>query len=227
MFSTLKTLMDGANARADDRLKDVYAIELIEQRIREADANLSAGKMTLATLIQRKRSEEKLVAKLDARIVDLTVRANEALASDRNDLAEHAAQAIADMENERRIRQETIDALVSRIGQLQMSIEAAHRRLVDLKQGAITARAVRREQKTQARLNKTLAGTSAADEAETLIRRVVDQSDPFEQSQILRDIDRGLSGHDIAQTLEAEGFGAATKSTAASVLDRLKSNDNF
>ena len=227
MFSTLKTLMDGANARADDRLKDVYAIELIEQRIREADANLSAGKMTLATLIQRKRSEEKLVAKLDVRIVDLTLRATEALASDRNDLAEHAAQAIADMENERRIRQDTIDALVARIGQLQMSIEAAHRRLVDLKQGAITARAVRREQKTQARLNKTFAGTSAADEAETLIRRVVDQSDPFEQSQILRDIDRGLSGHDIAQTLESEGFGAATKSTVASVLDRLKSNDNI
>ena len=126
------------------------------------------------------------------------------------------------MENERRIRQDTIDALVARIGQLQMSIEAAHRRLVDLKQGAITARAVRREQKTQARLNKTFAGTSAADEAETLIRRVVDQSDPFEQSQILRDIDRGLSGHDIAQTLESEGFGAATKSTAASVLDRLQ-----
>jgi len=31
MFSTLKTLFDGANARADDRLKDAYAVELIEQ----------------------------------------------------------------------------------------------------------------------------------------------------------------------------------------------------
>lgn len=225
MFSTLKTLMDGANARADDRLKDVYAIELIEQRIREADANLSAAKMTLASLIQRKRSEEKLVAKLDARITDLTTRATEALDSNRNDLAQQAAQAIADMENERRIRQDTVDAHVTRIGQLQMSIEAAHRRLVDLRQGAITARAVRREQKTQVRLNKTLAGPSAADEAETLIRRVVDQNDPFEQSQILGEIDRSLSGTDIAQTLESEGFGVATKSTATSVLDRLKSRN--
>ena len=34
--------------------KDVYAVELIEQRIREAEANLSAAKVTLATLIQRK-----------------------------------------------------------------------------------------------------------------------------------------------------------------------------
>ncbi|MDA8586386.1 PspA/IM30 family protein [Rhodobacteraceae bacterium] len=225
MFSTLKTLMDGANARADDRLKDVYAIELIEQRIREADTNLSAAKVTLASLIQRKRSEEKLVATLDGRIKDLTTRASEALASKRNDLAEQAAQAIADMENERDLRRNTIDALETRISQLQLSIEAAHRRLVDLRQGAITARAVRREQKTQARLNKTFAGTSAADEAETLIRRVVDQSDPFEQSQILGEIERGLAGKDIAQTLEAEGFGSSTKSTAGSVLDRLKSND--
>lgn len=54
MFSTLRTLIDGTNARANDRLKDVYAVELIEQRIREAEANLSAAKVTLATLIQRK-----------------------------------------------------------------------------------------------------------------------------------------------------------------------------
>ena len=224
MFSTLKTLMDGASARTEDRLKDAYAVELIEQRIREAEGNLSAAKVTLASLIQRKRSELKLVGALDGRIGDLTNRATEALEAGRDDLAAQAANAIAEMENERALRQSTIDALETRTGQLQLSVEAAHRRIVDLKQGAITARAVRREQKVQARLSKTVSGSSAADEAEALIRRVVDQDDPFEQSEILGEIDRGLSGQNIAGRLEEAGFGPATKSTGASVLERLKSN---
>ncbi len=224
MFSTLKTLVDGASARAEDRLKDVYAVDLIEQRIREAETNLSAAKVTLASLIQRKRSEVRLTATLNRRIADLTRRATEALKAGRDDLATQAATAIADMENERQTREATIEALDTRTGQLQLSVEAAHRRIVDLKQGAITARAVRREHKAQTRLSRTLAGTSAADEAEALIRRVVDQDDPFEQTQILGDIDRGLSGRNIADTLEEAGFGDATKSTGASVLERLKSN---
>lgn len=223
MFSTLKTLLDGAGARAEDRLKDTYAIELIEQRIREAEANLSAAKVTLASLIQRKRSEERLANTLDTRIADLTKRAQEALAQDRSDLAQEAARAIAEMENEHGVRQTAIDSLASRISRLQVSVEAAHRRIVDLRQGAITARAVRFEAKSQARLNRTLSQGTAADEAEALIKRVVDQDDPFEKSQILRDIERGLDGRSAAEKLEDAGFGDPTRSTAASVLERLKS----
>ncbi|MDJ1015059.1 MAG: PspA/IM30 family protein [Paracoccaceae bacterium] len=222
MFSTLRTLFDGANARADERLRDTYAVELIDQRIREAETNLAAAKTTLASLIQRQRAEQRLAEGLDRRIADVTERATEALKAKKSELAEEAAQAIADMENERTIRGETLSRLDTRVIQLRTSVETAHRRIVDLKQGAITARAIRREQAMQSRLDKTVRSSSAADEAETLIRRVVDQDDPFEQSQILRDIDRGLKGEGVATKLEDAGFGSATRSTAENVLDRLK-----
>ena len=222
MFGTIRVLLDGANARAEDRLKDTYAVELIDQRIRQADSNLSAAKVTLASLIQRKRAEERMVDSLKGRIKILTGRAEEALAADREDLAVEAAQAIAEMENELRIRKDTVDRLERRVVQLQSSVETAHRRIVDLKQGAITARAVRREQSMQTRLNKTLAGSSAADEAEALIKRVVDQDDPFEQSQILRDIDRSISGASADDKLAEAGFGDPNKVTANTVLERLK-----
>ena len=224
MFATLRVLFDGERARAEDRLKDTYAVELIEQRIREAEANLSAAKLTLASLIQRKRSEERLAETLGRRIATLEGRAREALEAKREELAKEAAQSIADMENERQVRQNTIERLESRIGQLQGSVEAAHRRIIDLRQGAITARAVRREQAIQKRLNRTVASTSAADEAEALIKRVVDQDDPFEQSEILRGIDRQLSGQSADEKLADAGFGDPTKVTAKSVLDRLKSD---
>ena len=222
MLATLRVLFDGERARTEDRLKDTYAIELIEQRIGEAETNLSSAKLTLASLIQRRRSEQRLIDTLDARIKSLEGRAQEALDARRDALVSEAAQSIADMENERHIRRETIDRLDTRIAQLQRSVENAHRRIIDLKQGAITARAIRREQSIQKRLNQTIAGASAADEAEALIKRVVDQDDPFEQSEILRGIDRQLLGEATEEKLANAGFGAPNKVTAGAVLERLK-----
>ena len=222
MFGTLKTLMMGAQARAEENVRDQYAIELIDQKIREAEANLSAAKGTLASLIQRQRSEDRLLATLNTRIADLTERATEALKGEREDLAGQAATAIAELENERTLRLGTVDRLAARVLQLQSTVESAHRRIVDLKQGAITARAIRREQTIQGRVNHTLGGTSAADEAETLIKRVTNADDPFEQSQILKEINSKLDHTNVAETMADAGFGPAMRSTQVEVLARLR-----
>lgn len=57
MFATMKTLFTGANARAEERVRDRYSIELFDQKIREAQGNLKAAQMGLASLMQRERSE--------------------------------------------------------------------------------------------------------------------------------------------------------------------------
>ncbi len=44
ILKTLSTLITGANARAEDRVHDAFAIKLIDQKIREAETNLKAGK---------------------------------------------------------------------------------------------------------------------------------------------------------------------------------------
>jgi len=56
------------------------------------------------------------------------------------------------MENELLVRRETVGRLESRILRLEGSVETAHRRIADLKQGAISARAIKREQQLQAKL---------------------------------------------------------------------------
>ena len=63
-----------------------------------------------------------------------------------------------------------------------------------------------------------------ADEAEALIKRVVDQDDPFEQSEILRGIDRSLSGEGAYDKLADAGFGDPNRVTADAVLNRLKAS---
>ena len=81
MLATFKTLFAGANARAEEQARDVYAIELIDQKIRETEAQVHAAKSTLASLIQRRRSEQKLLDMLRTRIQSLTERAREAISA--------------------------------------------------------------------------------------------------------------------------------------------------
>ena len=224
MFRTLITLFDGANARAEERVREHYSIELIEQKIREATRGLQSAKMTLASLKQRERSEARQVGELDTRIADLETRARDALAAGRDNLAGEAAEAIAQLENERLIRQRTVERLETRTLRLQGSIETANRRLLDLRQGAIAAKAARLDGRAQSGLNSTLKGQSAMQEAEELVRSVLSEDDPFEQAEILAEIDASLDNRDVADRLGEAGFGVASKSTRAGVLDRLKAD---
>lgn len=224
MFATLKTLITGANARAEEQLRETYSIELITQKIREAEGNLKAAKLTLASLIQRQRAEQRQIETLQTRVQDLMARAGEALEGGREDLAQSAAQAVAEMENELTVRRQTLDRLDTRILQLRQSVETASRRITDLKQGAIAARATRREQDIQRRLRRHTGGDSPAEEAEALISEVLQRDDPFEQGEILREIDGELSNSTIADDLADAGFGPRSRSTAADVLNRLKSS---
>jgi len=103
------------------------------------------------------------------------------------------------------------------------SIEAGHRRIIDLRQGAIQARAVRREAAVQMRLQRD-TGTSASDEAEALIARVLGQDDPFEQAEILGQINRDLDQTGITERLAEAGFGTPTRATGPVILNQLKSD---
>lgn len=224
MFKTLATLINGQSARTEDRVRDAFAIELIDQKIRGSDAGLRAAKATLASLIQRKRAEEQQHGTLKARIADLSRRATEALDNGREDMAIEAARAIATMENELTVRNETLERLDQKTTRLRSSIEAGHRRIIDLKQGAIQARAVKREQDIQMKMTKSGVSTNSTQEAEDLIARVLGRDDPFERAEILADINQDLQGDSITNRMADAGFGNATRATADDVLARLKSS---
>ncbi len=223
MLSTLRTLANGFSARTEEGLRDVYSVELIDQKVRESDATLKGAKITMASLIQRERAERRQIDALQLRIEDLTARAKEALEGDREDLAGEAAIAIAQMENEATLRRDTHRTLETRVLQMRHSIETATRRVIDLKQGAKAAKAVHHEQTIQRKFGAAMKNTSAMEEAEDLIARVMQRDDPFEHQSIMSEIDQGLSGENVTDRLASEGFGPSTKTTASDVLARLKS----
>lgn len=57
MFATLRTIFAGQAARDTEQVRSNYALDLIDQKIRETDHGLSAAKTALAALIQRHRAE--------------------------------------------------------------------------------------------------------------------------------------------------------------------------
>jgi phage shock protein A len=222
MLNVLKTLFSGASARADEALTDVFAIDLIEQKIREAETSLNAAKNTLASLIIRKRNEERHFARLDAQIRDLEGRATLALNAGNDELATDAAGAIADLINERVVRQQTVDQLAQRVLRTEAAVAKANRRIIDLRQGMISARAIDAERRAQKSLNRSIGNTTAIREAEALINRVMNFDDPLEQSDVLDKIDADLDGTAVRERLANAGFGDRQKTSAEDVLARLK-----
>ena len=149
MLSLIRTLLSGAGARAEEALKDQFAVDLLGQHIRDAEAGLAAAKQTLASIIVRQRVEHASLDQLDRRIADLETRARSALASGVEGLADAAASAIAELENEREVRRATVQSLYEKVARMRLSIEKAHRRIVSLNQGMISARAIDAERKAQ------------------------------------------------------------------------------
>ncbi|KQI67258.1 phage-shock protein [Loktanella sp. 3ANDIMAR09] len=225
MFRTLTTLLSASNAHAETRLRDTFAIELIDQNIRTAEARLKAAKATLASLIQRQRMADAALTQLNGRISDLTRRARQALAAGQDAMAQEAASAIAQMENEAAHRAQTCATLDQRVLRLRTSVETGHRRLIDLRQGAAQARAIKKEQDIQMRLHQQ-TGDTGADAAEALIARVLEQSDPFEKHEILQELNAELSHDGLTDRMADAGFGPADRVTPAAVLARLTSNQD-
>ncbi|TGQ71549.1 MAG: PspA/IM30 family protein [Mesorhizobium sp.] len=222
MLRLIRTLLDGASARAEDGLKDRFAIDLLAQRIRDAEAGLAAAKQTLASLIVRQRAEQAGLDQLERRHADLETRTLSALAAGNNALAESGAAAIAELENEREVRRATVKSLSEKTLRMRVSVERAHRRIIDLNQGMISARAIDAERKAQSKLNRSIGHSASLNDAEELLARIRGASDPFEEAGILDEIDGELRHEAIRDRLADAGHGAAVRIRARDVLERLK-----
>lgn len=222
MFDLLSTLIKGANARATETATDYFAIDLLNQKVREAEAGVTGAKQALATLIMRQRNEQRALDMVRTRKIGLEDRVRDALGTGNEELAMEGATAIADLENEEDMRVGTVMRIEEKVRRLRLSVEKAHRRVIDLRQGAVTARAIDVERKAQKRVIRSINGGSAIEEAEALIRRVADQDDPLEQSEIADEIDASLSHRPTEDRLAAAGFGPQTKVRPEDVLARLK-----
>ena len=222
MWKTIMTIVLGKSARVEQRLETENAALIIEQKIREAESGHEIAKRGLATLIARVKSEQKALSVIDARIEDLEARTRQAIEAGKDSLAGDAAKLLAELENERKVRQRTVITVDEKIDKMRLAIEKTQRRLVDLKQGLLTAQSIEAERSALTKMKGDLSANSALREGDAVLQRLLSSEDPVSQMEALEDIEADLSGASVIDRLSEEGFGKSEKVSAADVLERLK-----
>ncbi|MGI4955110.1 MAG: PspA/IM30 family protein, partial [Janthinobacterium lividum] len=101
MFKTVVTLLRGSAAAAAEDLADRNALLILDQQMRDAQAQFGAAQRALAIAMAENAQEVRRTASLDEQIARLEARTRAALAGGRDDLALEAAEAIAALETER------------------------------------------------------------------------------------------------------------------------------
>ena len=222
MFSTLITIMRGRSERAREGIEAANAALIIEQKIREAERGHDRAKRSLAALILRERNETRALSGLKARRKDLEDRTRQALAASMDALSKEGAQAVADLCNEETTREDALDRTRLAVERLRLMVEKSERRLVDLRQGLITARAMEAERDGLRETRTDFAGAAAISEGEAVLARVLDGADPVAEMDILDEINDGLSGDALVDRMAKEGFGDARRTRPEDVLERLR-----
>ncbi|WP_417468031.1 PspA/IM30 family protein [Maricaulis sp.] len=222
MFRILFTILSGQTARARDEIEDGHAVLILEQKLREATSGHERAKRALATMILRERNEKRALAGVTARIGDLEVRVSDALKAGLEAFANEGAEAIADLERESEVRQQTLERTGLAARRLRLMIEKTDRRLVELRLGLTTARAMEAERGATRELRGDFAGMAAIAEGEAVLKRALERTDPGEELDILDQLDAELSGDDLIERMAAEGLGTPPRTRGADVLARLR-----
>jgi phage shock protein A len=224
MFKILLTLVRGQAARAEQEFVDRNALLILEQQIRDSATGLDRARRALAVAMAQDASETRRLAEIKTKIADLEQRATAALDGDREDLAAEAAEAIAHLEMDRDSAAAAHASFRRESGKLRNLVANGERRLADLQRGRRAAQAsdaVRRLHTSGAVHIGGEAGPLKDAEA-TLNRLRRKQAEAEAADQALEALDGASAPGLIAEKLEAAGFGEKTRSTAASVLERLK-----
>ena len=224
MLKTLMTLMRGSAAAAAEDLADRNALLILDQQMRDVQANLGRAQRALAVALAEDAQEALRDTAATQRIGALESRARAALASNREDLATEAGEAIAGLEAERDAGRQARALFAGEIGRMRRSVAGAERRLAELQRGRRVARvadAVRLSRRV--RIDPAGPGQCTLPEAEQTLARLRDrQVREAAAEEMLDGIAEATRPQTVEDRLADAGFGPPARTTAAGVLARLK-----
>ena len=216
MFKTIVTLCRGRQAEATEALADANALTLLDQHIRDASADLERARRALAIATAQDAGEAARAVDLRGKIADLEARALAALEGGAEDLADEATAAIAALENDLEGATTARENFARETGRLRAATADAEKRFLDLERGRRAARAGEAVRRLRSR---GADNSSALRDAEATLKRLRERQS---EDEAVNSALEAQAAPCIAEKLEAAGFGAATRFTARSVLERLK-----
>jgi phage shock protein A len=224
MFKTVFTLLRGQAFEAEERLADRHALALLDQQMRDAALAIDRAKKALAIATAQDKGEERKLEATRARITELETRAVDALKAGREDLAQRAAENIAQLEGDAQAAEKARALFSSEIKKLERHVRDQSARLAELERGRRIARAAQAVRVARrGRLEEAPCYQATLSEAEATLARLRErQTDTCAAEAALDALEAESSAEDLNETLADAGFGPPVKPRAADVLARLK-----
>ncbi len=221
MFKLFVTLMRGKNADAAEALTDAAALPLLRQQLRDCAAGVETARRSVAMVMAYEAREKKSADRIASQLADLEIRALDALAKGRDDLATEAAGAIAQLEAEAATTARAMTTYATEIAHLRGVVSDAEARLRDLQRGHHLALATSQTQKL--RDKAPAMATASLDEAEQTLTRLQNRQAATEATRAaMQELSASTNADAMRDRLAAAGCGAPLRADAASVLQRLR-----
>jgi phage shock protein A len=224
MFKTVVTLLRGQAFEAEERLADRHALSLLDQQMRDSALATDRSKKALAVAIAQDRAEEARLGATRARIAELENRAVEALKAGREDLAQKAAENIAQLEGDAQAAEKARALYLVEIRKLERHVRDQSARLTELERGRRIARAAQAVRVARrGRIEEAPCHQATLSEAEATLARLRErQTEACAAEAALDALEAEHKAEDLNETLADAGFGPPVKPRASDVLARLK-----
>lgn len=224
VWSKLLTALRGGANEVGEAVVDSQALRILDQEIRDADAELRKSKEALAEIMARHKLASDKVSKSAASIAEYEQYALKALEAGNEALAKEVAEKIANLEIEQASEREQAEGFAASVAQLRKAVTQAEGNIKRLKQQVDTVKATESVQKAQLAVAQRYGGSQAK------LQTAVESLERIKQKQAERAAKMEASAELAAtsapdDSLEAKLRAAGIKAdnaSADSVLARLK-----
>ena len=181
IWAKMITALRGGVNEAGEAVVDSQALRILDQEIREADAELKNSKDSLAALMARQKVAEEKVANLKKEIRKHEEYAIKALEKEGEELAMEVAQKIADMQNQLDVETEGARQYTESANKLRTAISQTERNIKRLKQQVDTVKATDSVHKAQAAVAERHSGSHSK------LRTAMDSLERIKEKQALQE----------------------------------------
>jgi len=221
MFKQIVTLFRGASHDAAEEFTDRHALKILNQQMRDSAVAVEQARKAVAIAMAQNRQEAEQYERLVRRIADLESRAMAAIEQNKEDLAREAAETIALLEAERDVSADAQQQFSKEIARLRENVRAAEMKLRELQRGQRLATATDKAQKLRNVAPQSQLSTLREAE-ETLLRLRMRQRQIDLTDQAMAEMDASGDPSAVTEKLAEAGCGAALRTSADDVMERLK-----
>ncbi|CAM3830596.1 PspA/IM30 family protein [Parendozoicomonas haliclonae] len=223
VWGKILTSLRGKATEAGQAYVDKNAISILEQEIRDAEAELRSSKTQLAAIMGKFSLAQKKCNELKATIEQYENHAMSAMEKNEMDLANQVAEKIGEYQSQLDSEETMRSGLETSVANLKAAVKKAEANLRTMKQQVDTVKATESVQKAQAACAARYSGTNSrlSTATESLERIKRKQEERAAQMSAADELNAETSGSDLDAKLREAGIGG-TAGSANDILERIK-----